>query len=110
MHMQVYIGDSGSMDILEAAGLSRATAIVITFDNMAKAEAMISIIMTRYPEVQIFARCHDEMHQERLHKLGATVAVPELVEPARQLGALVLRNLERPAEDIDRLILEYRNR
>jgi hypothetical protein len=52
-----------------------------------------------YPHVKTYVRAHDINHGINLEKAGATVVVPEILEPSLQLAAAVLKELDIMPQD-----------
>lgn len=100
----VFYGDSTHGEILQAAGLRRARAIVITFEAIHLAERIISEVRRRSPKIAIFVRTHDETDLDRLYALGATHVIPEAVESSLLIARLLLEVLDIPFGEIDDLL------
>jgi len=105
---QVYYGDSAHLDILEAAGIGRARALVITFDEWYVAERIIRTVRTRSPDLPVIVRTPDEVHMGRLERAGATEVVPETLEASMMLAAHLLERLDVSADEILRLVEKAR--
>ena len=63
-----------------------------------------------YPECAIYARASDVADGVLLEKAGASVCVPETLEPSLQLAAAVLAKLAVPAEDVRTALEAFRKR
>ena len=83
-------GDASRIEVLQAARVSQASALVITIGD-AKATELLTIRMREAaPHVPLFVRARDKEQAARLTEAGATAAVPETVEASLQLAARVL--------------------
>ena len=100
----VYYGDSTHIEMLEAAGLSRARAIVITFGDYRPAEQIIRAVRRLRPDIPIIVRSFDDSHLDQLEQIGATEVVPETVEASMMLATHILLRLGVAREDVLRLI------
>jgi glutathione-regulated potassium-efflux system protein KefB len=91
------LGDAAS---LAAAGMERAAAVVVTFDDFAQTERLVAAMREFHPEVPLHVRARDLATRDRLLGDGATAAVPEAIEGSLQLGAEVLRTLHVTEDDV----------
>ncbi|GGB59889.1 potassium transporter TrkA [Tistrella bauzanensis] len=97
----VFFGDGARRDVLRAAGIERAAAVVVTVDHAAAAERAVRAIRHAAPGVAIVARAHDAHHAERLRHAGAGRVLPETIEASLLLAAATLDEVGREAEDIE---------
>lgn len=93
-----YFGDGSNLDLLRAAGLERAKAIVLAIDEPETAARAVEEIRRAYPKLPIFARAYDRLHAYRLIHLGVTEVAIETSGSALGLGVEVLKALGVPAE------------
>lgn len=87
---QVNYGDASHRKILEAAGLMRARAVVITFEDFHADMKIIAQVRARRPDIPILVRTADDANLERLQQLGATEVVPEALEASLMLSSHLL--------------------
>jgi CPA2 family monovalent cation:H+ antiporter-2 len=106
--MPVYYGDAGRLPVLEAAGLARARAVVITLDQPGIAERAVATVRAHDPKVPVVSRARDGRHRKNLEESGATSVVSEAVEASLQLGARVLRLAGAPGEKIETTLEAFR--
>jgi CPA2 family monovalent cation:H+ antiporter-2 len=97
--LPIFFGDTTRAETLERAGAARARAFVVTLDDAAAAERMVTTCAHRWPGAPIFARAKDAKHAAILAELGAVV-VPEAVEASLQLAGRVLERLELPEDQV----------
>lgn len=90
-NLPAFYGNAASPDILEAAGIRKASLLVITLDSPAAAIRAVQTGRRLNPDIGIIARARDLEHARHLEELGASAAVPETLEASLQLGAQVLR-------------------
>src|SRR5689334_13011599 len=83
----VFYGDASDSPVLEHAGLGGAAALVITLDNADATERIVASVRSIYPGIVIVARGYDAALGYRLERLGASVAVPEILELSLTLGS-----------------------
>lgn len=107
---KVLYGDASHPGILEAAGLSRAKAIVISFDSLKPAIRVLSMARRAYRNLPILVRCKDESEIIELKKYGATKIVAEIFEESLTLSQHLLQLIEMPVKKISELMEEVRNK
>jgi glutathione-regulated potassium-efflux system ancillary protein KefC len=95
---EVFYGDATRVDLLEAAGIGKATALVIAIDDVADSLALVDAVRERYPELTILARARNVSHYYDLLDRGVTLIERETFEAALQLGGKVLQQLGVSAE------------
>ena len=88
----VVYGDVGRKEALMAAGLMRASVVIVTFSDTHLAEKVLHHVQELRPEVPVVVRTADERDMERLARAGAAEVVPEVLEASLMLAshALVL--------------------
>ena len=107
-NLPVYYGDASRADVLKAAGVDRAQAVVITVDEPASAGRTVAVVRRLAPELPILARARDLVQCEELARAGATAVVPEVVEGSLQLVAALLRQLGASSEETEQILGEFR--
>nr|WP_281392832.1 monovalent cation:proton antiporter-2 (CPA2) family protein [Roseospira goensis] len=101
----VYYGDASRAEVLRAAGLDEARAVIITLDQPEAAERATAAVRRLRPDMPVFARARDPGHAADLTHHGVTGAVAEALESSLQLGAMFLRDTrEHRAEDVQHLV------
>ena len=88
----VSYGDAARRESLVAAGIYRASAIVITYASTPSALKVLHLVHELAPTLPVIVRAHDDTDLDRLKAAGATEVVPELMEGSLMLAshALVL--------------------
>ncbi|MBK8890449.1 MAG: cation:proton antiporter [Dechloromonas sp.] len=88
----VVFGDAGRKETLIAAGLMRASVVIVTMSDTPLAEKILFHVHSARPDVPVIVRTADERDLERLSRAGATEVVPEVLEASLMLAshALVL--------------------
>lgn len=107
--MQVYYGDASQIKVLEAAGVSKATSVVITLDEQATASRTVAALRAQYKDLPIYVRARDRKHIRHLETVGATAIVSEAAESSLQLGSIILSSLNVSTDEITSLIDKYRD-
>jgi glutathione-regulated potassium-efflux system ancillary protein KefC len=95
---EVFYGDATRIDLLEAAGIGKASALVVAIDDVEASLALVDAVRERLPSLTILARARNVSHYYDLLDRGVTLIERETFEAALQLGASVLQQLGFPAE------------
>jgi CPA2 family monovalent cation:H+ antiporter-2 len=88
-----YYGDASRPELLEAAGIANARALVVAIDDQDKAVAMVRHVSQEHPHVKIIARAYDRLHYYRLREAGADFVVRELFAGSVEAAEATLRAL-----------------
>jgi monovalent cation:H+ antiporter-2, CPA2 family len=104
----VVFGDADRREVLMAAGLGRARAVIVTLDRLASAERVLAIVHSLNPQVPVLLRAHDQDAADRLSRQGARAVVPEVVEGSFMLGLQALTLLGVNGDEALRHVQEAR--
>lgn len=107
-HAVVY-GDSGRRDILIAAGILRAAAVVVSFNDVPAALRIIERVHELNPGIPVIVRTQDDSDLDRLLAAGATEVVPEVFEGSLMLGSHALVLLGVPLARVIRRVRDARD-
>jgi CPA2 family monovalent cation:H+ antiporter-2 len=105
----VVYGDAARRETLVAAGVARASAIVISYNDAHSALKVIHFAHELNPKVPIIVRTQDDADLDRLLKAGATEVVPEVFEGSLMLGSHALVMLGVPLSRVVRRVREARD-
>lgn len=97
---QVFYGDASQRDILLAAGLERANALVVSFDDPRGALHILHNARLLRDDIPILIRARDDSNLQQFMAAGATEVVPETLEASLLLAAQLLQLLDVPTERI----------
>ncbi len=88
----VVFGDVGRKEALVAAGLMRASVVIVTVSDTPLSEKILHHVQELRPDLPVVVRTADERDMERLSRAGAAEVVPEALEASLMLAshALVL--------------------
>lgn len=86
----VSYGDAGRRESLIAAGINRASALVITFADTRAALKVLHLVHELAPSLPVIVRSHDDSDLETLRRAGATEVVPEALESSLMLASHAL--------------------
>jgi CPA2 family monovalent cation:H+ antiporter-2 len=87
---QVSYGDAGRRESLVAAGIYRASAIVITYADTRSALRVLHQVHELTPSLPVIVRAYDDTDLDRLKQAGAAEVVPELMEGSLMLASHAL--------------------
>ncbi len=88
--LPVYFGDTTRPEVLDAAGLGRARALVVTLNSPIATSRALAAVRAHWRQLPVVARAHDQAHAQQLRHRGATATVAEAAESSLQLGGLTL--------------------
>ncbi len=87
----VSYGDAGSLELLHACGLGRASALVVSMIDFNTAIKIISHVRAVYPDLPIIVRTRKEIHLYQLYQSGATEVVADTFGSDQMLTLEMLR-------------------
>jgi CPA2 family monovalent cation:H+ antiporter-2 len=86
----VVYGDATRLQALMAAGLVRASAVVVTYLDVPAALKVLANTRAHAPQVPVVVRTQDDLHLDKLQDAGATEVVPEAIEGSLMLASHAL--------------------
>ena len=86
----VVFGDAARVQSLMAAGLARASAVVVTYLGTPGALKVLGSVREHAPSVPVVVRTVDDLDLEKLQAAGATEVVPEAIEGSLMLASHAL--------------------
>ena len=104
----VVFGDAARLPALMAAGLARASAVVLTYLETPSALRVLAHIQEHAPHVPVIVRTRDDHDLEVLQRAGATEVVPEAIEGSLMLASHALALLGVPMQRVIRVIQDQR--
>jgi CPA2 family monovalent cation:H+ antiporter-2 len=106
----VVYGNATKREVLIAAGLMRAKALVITYQDPHSALAILRHTQELRPDLPVIVRTNDDTHVEALKQAGAAEVVAEVIEGSVMLASQVLLMAGVPLNRVIRQIQESRAR
>jgi CPA2 family monovalent cation:H+ antiporter-2 len=86
----VSYGDAARRESLIAAGINRASAMVVTFADTHAALKVLHLVHELAPSLPVIVRSYDDTDLETLKQAGATEVVPEALEGSLMLASHAL--------------------
>lgn len=105
----VVFGDAARLQALIAAGLARASAVVITYLDVAGAVKVLAKAREHAPQVPVIVRTKDDHDLEKLQAAGATEVVPETLESSLMLASHALALVGVPMRRVIRIVQDQRD-
>lgn len=105
----VVFGDAVRLQSLMAAGLVRASAVVVTYLDINSALKVLANTQAHAPQVPVVVRTQDDHHLERLRQAGATEVVPDAIEGSLMLASHALALVGVPMRRVIRRVQEQRD-
>jgi CPA2 family monovalent cation:H+ antiporter-2 len=105
----VVFGDCGRLQALMAAGLARASAVVVTYLDEAAAIKLLGHTRAHAPQVPVIVRTQDDHSLEKLQEAGATEVVPEALEGSLMLASHALALVGVPMRRVIRIVQDQRD-
>jgi len=105
----VVFGDAARLQSLMAAGLARASAVVVSYHDTASAMKILHLVQTHAPKVPVIVRTIDDGDLEKLRAAGATEVVPEALEGSLMLASHALALVGVPMRRVIRVVQDQRD-
>ncbi|MCC7311203.1 MAG: cation:proton antiporter [Sulfuritalea sp.] len=106
----VSYGDSSKKETLLAAGLARASVVIITFADSDAALRVIHRVRELRPDVAIVSRARAQDDVEKLYAAGAAEVVPEALESSVMLATHALALSGIPMHKVIKRLREMREK
>ena len=105
----VVYGDATRLQALMAAGLVRASAVVVTYIDVPAALKVLANTRSHAPQVPVVVRTQDDLHLDKLQEAGATEVVPEAIEGSLMLASHALALVGVPMRRVLRVVQDQRD-
>lgn len=105
----VVFGDAARRETLVAAGIHRASALVVTYADRASAIHVIHVARLLAPALPVLVRSRDDSDLDALRAAGATEVIPEVVEGSLMLASHALALAGVPLYRVLRQVREVRD-
>ena len=105
----VVFGDAARLQALIAAGLARASAVVVTYLDVAGAMKVLAHTNAHAPQVPVIVRTQDDKDLEKLQAAGAAEVVPEAIEGSLMLASHALALIGVPMRRVIRIVQDQRD-
>ena len=96
----VMFGDAARQEVLTAAGLPRASAVVVSFADTHAAMTILAHVRALRADVPVIVRTFDDTDVEKLRAAGAAEIVAEVVEGSLMLATQTMLQLGVPLNKV----------
>jgi CPA2 family monovalent cation:H+ antiporter-2 len=107
---KVVYGNAAKREVLMAAGLMRAKALVVSYKDKHSALAILRHVKELRPDLPVVVRTNDDTHVEALKEAGAAEVVAEVLEGSVMLASQALLMSGVPLSRVIRRVQESRAR
>ncbi|MBU6467681.1 MAG: cation:proton antiporter [Betaproteobacteria bacterium] len=104
----VVYGDASRREVLIAAGVHRASAVIVTFADTAVSLAIINHVRELEPGIPVIIRTYDDTDLDKLKNAGAAEVVPEILEGSLMLASHAMLELGIPLSKVLKRIRQVR--
>ena len=104
----VMYGDASRRPVLRAAGVQRAKAVIVSYNDTHSAMRILHAVQEISPELPVIVRTLDDSSMESLRQAGATEVVPEVLEGSLMLASHALVLLGVPINRVVKRIRQFR--
>jgi monovalent cation:H+ antiporter-2, CPA2 family len=105
----VVFGDAARLKSLMAAGLARASAVVVSYHDTASAMKILQVVRSHAPQVPVVVRTVDDADIDKLKVAGAAEVVPEAIEGSLMLASHALALVGVPMRRVIRITRDARD-
>ena len=105
----VVFGDAARLQALMAAGLHRASAVVVTYLDTPSALKVLNHTQVQAVNLPVVVRTVDDIDLDKLREAGATEVVPEAIEASLMLASHALALVGVPMRRVIRVVQEQRD-
>jgi CPA2 family monovalent cation:H+ antiporter-2 len=104
----VVFGDAARREVLIAAGVMRASALVVSVADTALSMRVLGHVRGERPDLPVIVRTFDDTDLDRLREAGASEVVPEIMEGSLMLASHAMMLLGVPLNRVLRRIRDTR--
>jgi glutathione-regulated potassium-efflux system protein KefB len=107
---KIYYGDGTRLDLLHAAGASKAVAIAVCIEDRRATDRIVELVKAEFPLVKLLVRSFDREHALKLAAMDVDYQIRETFESAMAFGEAALRQLGVPEDEAEEISQEIRRR
>ena len=104
---KVYYGDASRLDIMEAAGASKAKYFIIAIDDISDSVKTAQTIKEHFPHIKIYARSRNRGHTFDLMDQGVTHIKREVFDSSLNFASDLLKDMGMENEKVDDIIKKF---
>jgi CPA2 family monovalent cation:H+ antiporter-2 len=95
---RVVFGSADRIEVMQAAGVARARAVVIAYPDLQSAERVLRLVRRLRHDVPVIVRAPDDSQVHTLKEAGASEVIPEVLEGSLMIAAETLVQIGIPVE------------
>ncbi len=101
---RVYYGDATRPDLLKAAGIDKASVLVICIDNAAQVNQLAAYAIAHHPNLHVVAAARNRHHVYELWDIGCRDIIRETYDSALRIGRSAFEATGIPREKAEKLV------
>jgi CPA2 family monovalent cation:H+ antiporter-2 len=106
--IEVIYGDPTHAEVLEAAGIMKAKAVIVTVPDRVVQEELTAYVQTKAPQVKIISSVHYNEEWEKLKMMKVDKIIQPEFEAALTITRIILTSIGREKEKISEIIKSLR--
>jgi voltage-gated potassium channel Kch len=103
-----YYGDARRLDVLKAAGVGKARALLVAIDNEEASEQIVREVKATFPAVKVLARAHSRHHELLLREAGVDFVLRDTLLSSLAIAEELLLALGHDEAHAARVIERFR--
>jgi glutathione-regulated potassium-efflux system ancillary protein KefC len=105
---RVFYGDAARIELLRAAGATRARVFVLAIDDIPTSLRMAAVVRHHFPGLTIFARARNRQHAYKLLDLGIRHVIRDTFPAGLEMTRDILRELGVAPEQSQQIVDRFR--
>lgn len=105
---KLFYGDASHLELLRAAGIEKARALVIAVDDAETSVKIATIVKGSFPSLPLYVRVRNRNHAYKMMDLGVTAIVRETFHSSLTLAERLLADLDEDAAHAAEVITTFR--
>jgi len=106
---RIFYADATRLDLLRAAGIDKASLLVIAVDSESAALTIARLAKTHFPHLMIYARARNRHHAWQLMEIGVDSVVRETFASSMEMSVEVLKGLGYPSSNAINAVRTFRD-
>jgi CPA2 family monovalent cation:H+ antiporter-2 len=108
-NLPIFKGDICQVGTLQAVGMEKALAVVLTMNNQVTVKKSLKTINNYYPDLKTILRLKNLDNAREFYDSGADIIIPENYETGLQIGGAILKSVGVSENDINRIKSQFRS-
>ena len=99
--VKAYFGDATRPDLLEAAGIRKASQLIVAIDGKHQSTELVRYVRSNFPAVHVIARAHDRNHVYDLYAAGCRDIIRETFDSSVRMGRSAFTAIGMSDEEVE---------